>query len=81
MIFAKTHILDPDTGEVRTDVIIKADTTEIMVKEVQSVITTAIDSDHTDIDVSLQIAEILNEEADKLARKVLDLMEGEDHGD
>ena len=81
MIFAKTHVLDPDTGEVRTDVIFKVDSTEMMVKEVQSVIETAIECDHTDLDVSVQIAEILNEEAEKLAKKVQDLMEGEDHGD
>lgn len=81
MIFAKIHLVNPDTGEARTDVIIKVDTTEIMVRELQSVIETAIDSDHTDLDVSVQIAEILEVEVEKLAKKVQDLMEGEDHGD
>lgn len=69
MIFAKTHLVNPDTGEARTDVIIKVDTTEIMVRELQSVIETAIDSDHTDLDVSVQIAEILEVEVEKLAKK------------
>ena len=71
--------MDPDTGLVHTDVVINVTSSELMVKEVQSVIETAIDSDHTDLDVSVQIAEILEEEADKLAKKVKDLMEGKDH--
>lgn len=84
MIFAKSHIIPGDTGEgylhVRTDVVIKVDDPRIMVNEVKTVLKTAITDEHTDLDVSEQIAKILEESAEELAAHVTDLMEGE-HAD
>lgn len=77
MIFAKTHVVDPDAGLIHTDVTIKVCCGDLMAHELQAVITSVISSDFTDLKVSEQIAQIMNEEADKLAAHVRDLMEGE----
>lgn len=80
MIFAKTHVVDPDAGLVHTDVTIKVCCGDMMAHELQAVITSVISSELTDLRVSEQIARIMDEEAEKLAAHVKDLMEGE-HAD
>lgn len=84
MIFVKSRIIPSDRGEawfkVQTDVTIKVDDPRIMVHEVKAVLHGAINDEHTDLDVSEQIAKILEESADELATHVKDLMEGE-HAD
>lgn len=80
MIFAKTHEVDPDAGLVHTDVTIKVCCGDMMAHELQAVITSVISSELTDLRVSEQIARIMDEEAEKLAAHVKDLMEGE-HAD
>lgn len=77
MIFAKTHVVDPDQGLVHTDVTFKVCCGDMMVHELQAVITSAIDSELTDARIAYEIARIMDEEAEKLAAKVKDLMEGE----
>ena len=81
MIFAKSHIIPEDTQEkylhVRTDVTIKVDDPRIMVNEVKTVLKCAITDEHTDLEVSEQIAKILEEAAAELATHVKLLMEGE----
>ena len=79
MIFAKTHVVDPDAGLVHTDVTIKVCCADMMIHELQAVITSVINSELTDVSASVKIAQIMDEEAEKLAKKVKDLMEGEDH--
>lgn len=80
MIFAKTHVVDPDAGLVHTDVTIKVCCGDMMAHELQAVITSVISSELTDLRISEQIARIMDEEAAKLAAHVKDLMEGE-HAD
>ena len=81
MIFAKSHIIpaDPEEGylHVRTDVTIKVDYPRIMVNEVKTVLKCAINDENTDLEVSEQIAKILEETAADLATHVKLLMEGE----
>ena len=77
MIFAKTHVVDPDAGEIKTDVTIKVCCGDMMAHELKAVINSAIDSELTDLRISEQIAKIMEEEAEKLATKVKLLMEGE----
>lgn len=81
MIFAKSHIIPSDPKEkhlhVRTDVTIKVDDPRIMVHEVKTVLKCAITDEHTNLEVSEQIAKILEESAAELATHVKLLMEGE----
>ncbi len=81
MIFAMSHIILEDPEEeylhVRTDVTIKVDDPRIMVNEVKTVLKCAINDEHTDLEVSEQIAKILEETAADLATHVKLLMEGE----
>ena len=77
MIFAKTHVVDQEAGMVRTDVTIKVCCKDMMCSELKAVISSVIDSELTDLAVSERIAEIMDEEACKLATKVKLLMEGE----
>lgn len=81
MIFAKSHIIvdapEEDYLHVRTDVTLKVDDPRIMVNEVKTVLHCAITDTHTNLDVSEQIAKILEEAAAELATHVRLLMEGE----
>ena len=79
MIFAKTHVVDQEAGLVLTDVTIKVCCKDMMCSELKAVISSVIDSEITDIDASIKIAQIMDEEAEKLAARVKDLMEGQDH--
>ena len=79
MIFAKSFKVseDPEAELYRTDVVIKVDNPVMMPKELKSVLSTAINDTHTDLNVSEQIAKILDEAAEELATHVRLLMEGE----
>ena len=80
MIFAKSRIMPEDRDgyiQVRTDVTLKVDDPRIMVNEVKTVLHCAITDTHTNLDVSEEIAKILEEAAAELATHVRLLMEGE----
>lgn len=79
MIFAKSHLVadDTDTEFYRTDVTIKVSNREMLPNELKAVLTTAIHDEHTDIEMCERIAQIMEEEAEKLATRVKLLMEGE----
>ena len=79
MIFAKSHVVSEDQDGLlfRTDVTIKVSKPNILPQELQSVLSAAIDDEHTDLEMCEQIAKIMEEEAEKLATKVKLLMEGE----
>ena len=80
MIFAKSRIMPEDRDgyiQVRTDVTLKVDDPRIMVNEVKTGLHCAITDTHTNLDVSEEIAKILEEAAAELATHVRLLMEGE----
>lgn len=79
MIFAKSHVVSEDNENLffRTDVTIKVSKPDMLPQELKAVLSSAIDSEITDLRISEQIAKIMEEEAEKLATKVKLLMEGE----
>lgn len=79
MIFAKSFKVseDPEAVKFRTDVVIKVDNPAMMPNELKSVLSTAINDTHTNLEISEQIAKILDESAAELATHVRLLMEGE----
>ena len=69
-----------DIVEINTEVTIKVKDKQQMVGEVKAILSNVIDNELTDAGLSMQVSKILEEESCKLAKKVQDLMEGEDHG-
>ena len=82
MIFARSRIIHEtdDIVEINTEVTIKVKDKQQMVGEVKAILSNVIDNELTDAGLSMQVSKILEEESCKLAKKVQDLMEGEDHG-